>query len=86
MFCASNYATDNDTRKSVSGLVTKLGWKLLTCLSKTQKTVTLSSMEADYVALSECAQEVKFVSILMGGMAQAEKNSVIYEDNHLLFW
>ena len=31
MFCDSNYAKDKDTRKSVIGLVTKLGGSLLTC-------------------------------------------------------
>ena len=43
MFCDYNYATDKDTRKSVSGLVATFGGTLLTCLSKTQRTVTLSS-------------------------------------------
>ena len=45
MLCDSNYATDKETRKSVSGLVATLGWKILTCLSKTQRTVTLISIE-----------------------------------------
>ena len=35
MFCNSNYAMDNETRKSVSGLVAKLVGTLLTCPSKT---------------------------------------------------
>ena len=81
MFCDSNYATDKETRKSVSGLVATLGGKLLTCSSKTQRTVTLSSTEAEYVALSACAQEVKFVSMLLEEMTEVGKPSVIYEDN-----
>ena len=52
IFCGSNYATYKETRKSVSGLVSTLGGTLLTCLSKTQRNVTLSSTEAEYVALS----------------------------------
>ena len=31
MFCDSNYATDNETRKSYIGLVATLGRTLLTC-------------------------------------------------------
>ena len=78
MFSNSNYATDKETRKSVSGLVDTLGGTLLTCSSKTQRTVTLISTEAEYVALSTCAQEVKFVSMLLGEMTEVEKPSIIY--------
>ena len=56
MFCDSNYATDKETRDSVSGLVAKLVGTPLMCLSKTQRYVTLSSTEAEYVALPACAQ------------------------------
>ena len=63
MFCDSNYATDKNTRKRESGLVATLGGTLPKCLSKTQSNVTLSITESDYVALSACAQAVKFVDI-----------------------
>ena len=53
MFCDSNYATDKETRNSVSGLVATLGGTLLTCSSKTQRNVTLSSTEVEYVEFSE---------------------------------
>ena len=43
MFCNSNYATDKEKRNSVSGLVPTLGGTLLTCSSKTYRTVTLIS-------------------------------------------
>ena len=81
MLCDSNYTTDKETRKIVSSLVDKLGGTLLTCLSKTQRTVTLSSTEAEYVALQACTQEVKFVSMLLREMTEVKKPSVIYEDN-----
>ena len=57
MFCGLNYATDKKTRNSVSGLVETLGGTLLTCLSKTKRTVMISSTEAEYVALSSYAQD-----------------------------
>ena len=72
MFCNYNYATDKYTRKSVGGLVATLGGKLLTCLSKTQRTVTLRSTEADYLALSACAKEVKFGIMLPGKIIEVE--------------
>ena len=51
------------------------------CLSKIQRTVTPSRTEKEYVEQSACAQELKFVSMLMGEMTDVEKPSVIYEDN-----
>ena len=78
MFYDSNYATYKDTRKSVSGLVTTLGGTLLIYLPKTQRTVTLSSTEADYMEFSACAQEVKFVSMLLGETTRVQNPSIIY--------
>ena len=65
MFCDSNYATYKETRNSVCGLVATLGGTLPTCSSKTKNTVTLRNTEAEYVDLSACSQEVKFLSMLM---------------------
>ena len=59
MFCDSNYATDRDTIKSVSG------GTLLTCLLKTHSHFTLKITEAEFMALSEFSQEVKFVSMFL---------------------
>ena len=65
MFCNSNYTTDKETRNSVSSLVATLGGIPITCFSKTQRTVRLRSTEAEYVALSECAKEVNFITMLL---------------------
>ena len=43
--------------------------------------MTLSSKEAYYMEFSACAQEVKFVSMLMGEMTEVKNPSVIYDDN-----
>ena len=43
--------------------------------------VTLRSTEVEYVALSECTQEVNFVSMLLEEMKEVQKPSVIYKDN-----
>ena len=57
----SAYADDKDDRKSVYGYViyfcgAPIAWK-----SKGNKTVTLSSTEAEYFAISEVAKEILFV-------------------------
>ena len=45
--------------------------------SKDQKTVTLSSSEAEYVALLEAAKEIKFVYQLLTGMGIKVKLPII---------
>jgi hypothetical protein len=60
IFCNSDWAGDPETRISVTGLVIYLldvpvCWRL-----KSQKGVTLSRTEAEYVAISEAVKEVKF--------------------------
>jgi hypothetical protein len=64
-FCDSDYSGDTETRRSVTGYVIyvngfAVGWK-----SKGQKNVTLSSTEAEYVAISEVCKEIAFVAQVM---------------------
>jgi hypothetical protein len=61
----SNYATNKETRKSVTGFVLTIGGYLVSYISKSHPSVTLSSTEAEYVAASMCATEVKFVQMLL---------------------
>merc|ERR1712139_32645 len=65
VFSDSDYATDPETRISVSGFVLYVCGVPVSWASRGQKSVTLSSTEAEYVALSEAAKEVKFVYQLM---------------------
>jgi len=61
----SNWATNTETRRSVTGYILTLGGCLVNWVSKTQPTVTLSSTEAEYVAASMCATEIKFIQMLL---------------------
>jgi hypothetical protein len=60
-FSDSDYATDPETRVSISGYVLYLLDVPILWRSKGQKSITFSSTEAEYVAMSECAREIKFV-------------------------
>jgi hypothetical protein len=64
----SDYAGDKNTRQSVSGYVLYLNGALIAWRSKAQKTVTLSSTEAEYMALGDLCIEVLFVKMLMETM------------------
>jgi len=79
----SDYATNKDTRRSVSGFVMTVGGALVSWVSRTQKSITLSSTEAEFVALSLCATEAMFVDMLLEelvGRSSVEK-MLIHEDN-----
>jgi hypothetical protein len=61
IFTDSEYAGDKETRISVGGYIIFLLGVAILWKSKAQKSVTLSSAEAEFVALSEAAKEIKFV-------------------------
>jgi hypothetical protein len=61
-YCDSDFAGDTDTRRSVSGFVIYLCGAAISWRSKGQKSVTLSSTEAEYMAVSELATEILYVA------------------------
>jgi hypothetical protein len=56
---------DSETRISVTGFILYLMNVPVCWRSKSQKGVTLSSTEAEYVAMSEAVKEVKFIYYLL---------------------
>ena len=65
LYSDSDYAGDINTRKSTSGMVTMLAGGAVSWHSKLQKVVAQSTMEAEYVALSETVKEALWISKLM---------------------
>ena len=61
----SDWAGNKDTRRSVSSFIVTMGGMPLILGSKTQRVVSLSSSEAELVALTLCAQESKFAQMLL---------------------
>jgi len=61
-YCDSDFAGDSDTRKSVSGFVIYLCGAVIAWRSKGQRSVSLSSTEAEYMAISEVATEILYVA------------------------
>jgi hypothetical protein len=77
----SNYATDKETRRSVSGAIHTIGGKIVNWLSKTQRLVTLLSTEAEYVSLCTGAQETTFIQMLLRKIAFCILPGILLEDN-----
>ncbi|GJW34195.1 hypothetical protein Tco_0054227 [Tanacetum coccineum] len=53
-FADADHAGCQDTRRSTSGSMQLLGDRLVSWSSKRQKSATISSTEAEYIALSGC--------------------------------
>jgi hypothetical protein len=64
-FVDSDYASDRNDRKSVSGYIVTIGGCIVAWQSKKQTGITLSTTEAEFVAMSTVATEMKFVVSLL---------------------
>ena len=64
-YCDSDFAGDKETRRSVSGYCIYLFDCLIAWKSKGQKHVTLSSTEAEYVAVSDVCCEIMFIRMIL---------------------
>ena len=78
----SDFAGDADTRRSVSGFVIYLNECPVSWQSRGQKSVSLSSTEAEYVAISEVATEILFVAgVLKFLEVEVKKPIEVFVDN-----
>jgi hypothetical protein len=65
VYTDSDWAGDKETRISVTGFIVFILGVPILWKSKEQRSVSLSSSEAAYFALSEAAKEIKFVAQIM---------------------
>jgi hypothetical protein len=81
-FSDSDHAGDLDDRKSTSGLVFMIGSSAVTWSSQKQKSVALSSCEAEYIAASTAACQAVWLSRLLGEMTGEEPKKIkLFVDN-----
>lgn len=78
----ADWAGDTSDRKSTSGFVFMLGGAAVSWGSRKQNCVTMSTMEAEYVALSEAAQEAVWLRRLLCELDEEQPlPTKINEDN-----
>ena len=77
IYTDSDWAGDKETRRSITGFIIFLMGCAILWRSKQQKSVSLSSAEAEYYALSEAAKEIKFVAQLLMSMGMRVKIPII---------
>ena len=79
VYTDSNYAEKADDRRSVSGVVVTLGNATVGWISSTQRIVTLSTTEAEYVALGDVLLAKSVASFLVPSLSQ--KTIKVFVDN-----
>ena len=81
-YCDSNFALDEDDRRSTTGYIFIMNNGVISWRSVKQNTVALSSTEAEYMALSNAAQEALFLRHLCEELGIEQKNpTIIHCDN-----
>ena len=82
VYSDADWAGDLKDRKSTSGMTISLNGVLIAWHSRKQQAVAMSSSEAEYIALSDCAKEVIWIRQLLGELGwHGKRATVIHEDN-----
>ena len=78
----ADWAGDRDTRRSTSGMTFILQGASITWSSRRQASVALSTVEAEYMALSQATQEAVWLQLLLEEVGKSTKEGMtIMEDN-----
>ena len=79
----ADWAGDTESRRSTSGYAFMMNGGCISWRSKKQRTVALSSTEAEYMALSEATQEAFWLKVFLCELGEMAKDEAVkmYEDN-----
>ena len=77
----TDYATNKEDRKSITGTIHTVGGTITAWQSKSQATVTLSSTEAEYIGMASGLQEILFMHMLLDEIDGSIRPGVEVEDN-----
>nr|GEZ98464.1 retrovirus-related Pol polyprotein from transposon TNT 1-94 [Tanacetum cinerariifolium] len=77
-FADADHAGCQDTRRSTSGSMQFLGERLISWSSKRQKSTLISSMEAEYIALSGCCAQILWMRSQLSNFGLAFNKIPIY--------
>nr|GEX47116.1 retrovirus-related Pol polyprotein from transposon TNT 1-94 [Tanacetum cinerariifolium] len=80
-FADVDHAGCQDTRRSTSGSVQFLGERLISWSSKRQKSVAITSMETEYIALSGCYAQILWMRSQLSDYGLGFNKITMYCDN-----
>jgi hypothetical protein len=78
-------AGDKDSRRSTTGYVFTVGGTTISWISKLQKVVALSTIEAEYVAATEASKEMIWLQRFMEELGKKQENRRLYCDSESPF-
>ena len=86
-YADADWAADRNTRRSINGYVLMLAGGAVAWTSRKQKTVALSSTEAEYISLSDAARQIAWVENLFYEIGAPIKSILLSVDNQgAIFW
>ena len=80
-YCDSDFAGDIDSRKSTTGYIFTLGSAAVSWVSRLQKTVSISTTEAEYVAATEACKEMIWLKNLMEELGKEQDSCQLFSDS-----
>ncbi|KAL9263533.1 Retrovirus-related Pol polyprotein from transposon TNT 1-94-like protein [Drosera capensis] len=80
-YSEANFGGCSDTRKSTIGFVFTVGGTTISWMSLLQKSVALSTTEAEYMTLSEAGKEMIWLKNLLEELGKKQHDSVLCSDS-----
>jgi hypothetical protein len=77
----ADLAGDVDSRKSTTGFVYTLGGTAVCWASKLQKIVAISTIEAEYVALTEAGKEMVWLQSFLDELGKKNEMGILHSDS-----
>ena len=75
-------AGDRDSSRSTTGYVFTVGGTAVSWISRLQRVVALSIIEAKYVSLTEASKEMIWLQRFMEELGKKQESSRLYCDSH----
>ena len=80
-FVDADLGGDVDSSKSTSGYIYTIGGTTVSWMSKLQKCVSLSSTEAEYVAIAEAGKEITWLADYLEELGKKQSEKIFYSDS-----
>ena len=80
-FSDSDWASNANDRKSITGGCFYVGANLVAWMSKNQNYVSLSTAEAEYIATRSCCSQLLWMQKLLSDYGISQDTMVVYCDN-----